>query len=158
MMGSGGLGECMVFVMAKPAVFFEPAVIAESAVFAKPAVISKLAVFVQPARHALWVGSSYWGTRNRHPPTGHTSLYASVKTVEQPDAKSHSTNRTACLGLQINIDSSTIVARQAQGVTADFWYPSMRRATPAPDAQRVPKKLSQLSLPRRAQAFENPAE
>jgi len=39
---------------------------------------AEAAVVVPPAKQALWVGSSYWGTRNRHPPRGPTWLATMV--------------------------------------------------------------------------------
>ncbi len=37
------------------------------------------------------------------------------------------------------IGLTTTFAQRPQGVTADFWYPSMRRAHPAAAARRAPK-------------------
>jgi hypothetical protein len=100
------------------------------------------AVFTKPARHALWVGSSYCGTRNRHPPTGHTPL-VTVEKSNDPDS-----GRRAFwlpgMGSLYGSRPSHFSARQPQGVTADFWYPSMRRATPAAATQRRPNEVSEL--------------
>jgi hypothetical protein len=139
-------------------------------------VLGKQFVF-EPARHALWVGSSYWGTRNRHPPTGHTPLDALDKSNHSVIGQRASrllglcqldtsnkfgvldSSRTAFwlpgIGGLKGSRLSSLFARQSQGVTADFWYPSMRRATPAAAAQRRPNKVSKLRQCHRSQAFEN---
>jgi hypothetical protein len=96
----------------------------------------------KPARHALLVGSSYWGTRNRHPPTGHTPLDAEEK-FDDMDNSRIAFWRSG-IGGSDRSRISNLFARRSQGVTADFWYPSMRWATPAAGAQRVPKTLSKL--------------
>jgi hypothetical protein len=132
-------------------------------------------VLVEPARHALWVGSSYWSTRNRHPPTGHTPLNA-VDNCNDPDISRsafrplcnrgldavekfnvlNSSNRAFWLpGIGDSGCASFIFARQPQGVTADFWYPSMRRATPATATQRRPTEVNKLGQRHRSRAFEN---
>jgi hypothetical protein len=131
----------------------------------------------QPARHALWVGSSYWGTRNRHPPTGHTPL-DTVDKFNDPDigrcafnllgirwsvalAKSHDPDQSRSsfglpgIGHSNSACPSAIFARQPRGVTVDFWYPSMRRATPAAVAQRRPTEASKLRQRQWSQPFEN---
>jgi hypothetical protein len=105
----------------------------------------------KPARPALWVGSSYWGTRNCHTPTGHTPL-DTVDKFNDPD----SSRRAFWLSGMAGSGSacpSTIPARQSQGVTADFWYPSMRRATPATVAQRRPTQASKFRHHRPPQQF-----
>jgi len=107
----------------------------------------------EPARHALWVGSSYWGTRNRHPPTGHTPLVA-VGKPKDPD-NSRSAGWLSGIGGSGGSRLSNLFARQSQGVTADFWYPSMRRATPAAGVQRRPDEVSKLRPRHRSQAHEN---
>jgi hypothetical protein len=119
----------------------------------EPAVSADPSVFTEPARYALWVGSSYWGTRNRHPPTGHTPLDA-VDKSNDPD-NSRSAGWLSGMGGSGGSRLSNLFARQSQGVIADFWYPSMRRATPATAAQRRPCKVSKLRQRHRSQAFEN---
>ncbi len=94
--------------------------------------------WVKPARQTLWAGSSYWGTRNRHPPRGSTSLVASAQREQQPASNSSALRQASCLGFSINLGPTKIIAWQPEGVTADFWYPSMRRASPLAAAQRVP--------------------
>jgi hypothetical protein len=109
------------------------------------------AVFAKPARRALWVGSSYWGTRNRHPPTGHTPLVALGSTT----SFIHSPPQCSRFGFSNGTVASNLFARQPKGVTADFWYPSMRRATPAAGAQRRPDEVSKLRPRQWSQADEN---
>lgn len=102
--------------------------------------------WVKPARQTLWAGSSYRGTRNRHPPRGSTSLVAS----EQQPASNRSVDfRTYCLGFSIKVGPTKMIAWQPEGVTADFWYPSMRRAPPLAAARGAP------TTPRKSVFFNN---
>lgn len=131
----------------------------------------------KPARPALWVGSSYRGTRNRHPLTVHTPIVG-VDRSNDSDNNRHGCRWVGRYGLDTegkftdlgNRRSvfwppgvggsggsrlSNLSARQSQGVTADFWYPSMRRATPATTAQPRPNKVSKLRPRQRSQTHEN---
>ena len=111
------------------------------------------ALLSQPARHALWVGSSYGGTRNRHPPTGHTPL-VTVDKYKDTDGGCGAFWLPG-MGRSNSAYLLAIPAWQSQGVTADFWYPSMRRVAPANVAQRRPNKLSRLRPRHRSQTHEN---
>jgi hypothetical protein len=113
----------------------------------------KPAVFAKPARYALWVDSSYWGTRNRHPPTGHTSLDAVEKSKDSDHGRS--AYWLSGIGGSGGRCLSNFSARQSQGVTADFWYPSMRRATPAAVAQRRSNEVTKPRQRLQSQAFAN---
>ncbi len=101
---------------------------------------SELAVtpLVKPARQTLWAGSSYWGTRNRHPPRGSTSLVASEQRDEQRISNINAGYPAPCLGFSIKVGPTKMIPWQPEGVTADFWYPSMRRSPPLAGAQRAP--------------------
>jgi hypothetical protein len=110
------------------------------------------ALRAKPARHALWVGSSYWGTRNRHPSTGHTPLVVVDKSRGQESRRG--TFWLPGMGCSDSACLSNMFARQPQGVTADFWYPSMRRATPAAASQRRPTEVSKLSQRHWSQTIE----
>jgi hypothetical protein len=103
------------------------------------------------ARHALWVGSSYWGTRNRQPPTGHTALDRVDKSSHL--LISHRSFWLPVIGGSDSAYSSPSVARQPRGVTTDFWYSSVRRASSATVGQAVPQRQSEQSHHRSPQQF-----
>ncbi len=88
-------------------------------------------LWLEPARRTLRASSSYWGTRNRRPPAGSTSLDASGQMDRRPDSNSRPNFLASCIGFPINMDPSTTLAWQPEGVTTDFWYPQYEAVTPS---------------------------